>query len=72
MADSERNIKVILTADVSNYIANVEKARAATEALADELRACGISEADMPNAIKTAMRIVKDDDGDAQFAVAIP
>jgi len=70
MADG-RNIKVTMTADVGNYIAGMERARAATSALADELRACGISEADLPKAIKTAMRIVKDDDGDAQFAVAI-
>jgi hypothetical protein len=70
MADA-RSINVKLTIDVDKYVAGIERARAATEALTAELRACGISDADMPSAIKSALRIIKDEDGDPKFAVAI-
>ena len=71
MANGNREIHVELIADVDNYVVSMERAQAATRALADELRACGIAEAELPKAIKTAMRIVKDEDGDPKFAVAI-
>jgi hypothetical protein len=68
---SDREIHVKLIADVDDYVVALDRAKAATKALAEELRACGISEAELPKAIKTAMRIVKDEDGDPKFAVAI-
>jgi hypothetical protein len=55
MADA-RSINVKLTIDVDKYVAGIERARAATEALTAELR---------------ALRIIKDEDGDPKFAVAI-
>lgn len=64
-----RNIHVKLIAEVDSYVESMERARVATEALANELRACGISETELPQAMKTALRIINDDDGEPKFAV---
>ena len=66
----ERNIKVTLTADVDAYVDGMERAWLATTKLADELRALGISEKDMPAAIRTALKLIRDEDEDPDTAVA--
>lgn len=59
MAES-RNIKVTLTAEVEQYIAAMEHATAATTGLADALRACGITDEQMPAAIHTTLSAIRD------------
>lgn len=71
MAETPRNINVTLKANVDQYVEAMERARVSTEALANELRACGISEAELPKAMKTALRIIKDEDGEPKFAVGL-
>lgn len=69
MAESERHIKVTLTAEVSGYIAGMEAAAAAAKrvsdalALVDEtaktLLACGIDPKDIPEAVKGAHQLAE-------------
>lgn len=55
-----RNVKVILKAEVEQYVAAMERATTATSGLAEALRACGITEKQMPEAIKTTLQVVRD------------
>lgn len=59
MAES-RTVKVTLTAEVDQYVQAMERAAAATTGLADALRACGITEEQMPEAIRTTLQAVRD------------
>lgn len=56
-----RSIDVKLTADVSEYVDQMARATAATKELEQTLRACGITAADMPTAIRGALKFTRGD-----------
>jgi hypothetical protein len=57
MADG-KEIRIKLTADTSDYIAAIEKASQVTSALAEQLRALGLTDTQIPGAIQAVLKLV--------------
>lgn len=60
---AERNVTIRLKVNgIDNYTAAIERARLETTGLADELRALGVPEDEITEAIRTTLKIMREED----------